>query len=367
MNNLINKGIIYGLCLCFFLHTTSVPPTPFLTAVAVGAAALLFLAECLDTLPLAAALTVWGIFSLFTGPAACFLPVAAYDGARPSLPRPVRLIVPLFTLLSFPKKSGGEILILILLSGAAWLLCYYAASLEQMRLTFHRYRDDATEQDLYMKEKHQALLDRQDYEIHLATLRERNRIAREIHDSVGHLLTSSILQTGAIEVLNQDDVLKTPLGHLNDTLRTAMNSVRSSVHDLRDESVNLEKSLQDILDGAAPLSGQLDYQIELDPRPEIRCAFIAIAKEAVNNTERHSDADRISIEVVEHPSFYSMKIADNGSINRLPAERGMGLDNMRERIAALNGQIHFSADQGFRIFISVWKDHAKRQGGNEYE
>ena len=367
MNNLINKGILYGLCLCFFLHSIRVPPTPFLTAIAVGSAALLFLAECLDTLPLAAALTAWGIFSLFIAPAACFLPIAVYDGTKPSFPRLVRLIVPLFTLLSFSGRSGGEILILLLLSGMAWLLRHYADSLEKSRLAFHQFRDDSTEQDLYLREKHQALLEKQNYEIHLATLRERNRIAREIHDSVGHLLTSSILQTGAIEVLNRDENLKQPIQNLSETLGTAMNSVRNSVHDLKDESVDLQKSLQDILRGASRLTGHLDYHVEREPDREIRFAFIAIAKEAVNNTERHSDADRVSIKVVEHPSFYSMKIADNGSTSKLPAEHGMGLENMEERIEALNGQIHFSAEQGFCIFISVWKDHLKKQGGIEHE
>ena len=45
----------------------------------------------------------------------------------------------------------------------------------------------------------------QDYEIYLATLKERNRIAREIHDNVGHMLTRSILQLGALSVINKDE------------------------------------------------------------------------------------------------------------------------------------------------------------------
>ena len=50
----------------------------------------------------------------------------------------------------------------------------------------------------------------QDYEIHLATLKERNRIAREIHDNVGHLLSRSLLQTGALQVMNHDKALDAP-------------------------------------------------------------------------------------------------------------------------------------------------------------
>lgn len=47
----------------------------------------------------------------------------------------------------------------------------------------------------------------QDYEIYLATLKERNRIAREIHDNVGHMLTRSILQLGALSVINKDETV----------------------------------------------------------------------------------------------------------------------------------------------------------------
>ena len=56
-----------------------------------------------------------------------------------------------------------------------------------------RTRDDSRERDLLLSQKNKALLEKQDYEIYNATLKERNRIAREIHDNVGHVLSRSIL------------------------------------------------------------------------------------------------------------------------------------------------------------------------------
>ena len=56
-----------------------------------------------------------------------------------------------------------------------------------------RYRDDSTEINLLLKEKNKNLLINQNYEINNATLTERNRIAREIHDNVGHMLSRAIM------------------------------------------------------------------------------------------------------------------------------------------------------------------------------
>ena len=60
-----------------------------------------------------------------------------------------------------------------------------------------RTRDDSRERDLLLSQKNKALLEKQDYEIYNATLKERNRIAREIHDNVGHVLSKFILMLGA--------------------------------------------------------------------------------------------------------------------------------------------------------------------------
>lgn len=73
----------------------------------------------------------------------------------------------------------------------------------------------------------------------LQTLRERNRIAREIHDNVGHMLSRSILQMGALITIHKEEPLHGQLAGVGETLNQAMNSIRESVHDLHDESIDL--------------------------------------------------------------------------------------------------------------------------------
>ena len=106
-----------------------------------------------------------------------------------------------------------------------------------------RTQDDSKERSLLLSQKNKALQEKQDYEIYLATLRERNRIAREIHDNVGHMLSRSILQMGALITIHKEEPLHGQLAGVGETLNQAMNSIRESVHDLHDESIDLRQSI----------------------------------------------------------------------------------------------------------------------------
>ena len=144
---------------------------------------------------------------------------------------------------------------------------------------------------------------KQNADIHAATLSERNRIAREIHDNVGHMLTRSLLQVGALKVIARDDALDEPLTELQNTLNTAMTNVRTSVHDLHDNAIDLESTLWEIIDGVNTTKISLEYDVEGTLPNPIKYAFIAIVKEAVNNIQKHSNAKNAFIRVCMHPGL----------------------------------------------------------------
>lgn len=85
----------------------------------------------------------------------------------------------------------------------------------------HKMRDESMEHNILMSRINKQLIETQNAKIYSATLRERNRIAREIHDNVGHMITRSILQVGAIGVINKDENLKLPISELKGTLDSA--------------------------------------------------------------------------------------------------------------------------------------------------
>ena len=209
-------------------------------------------------------------------------------------------------------------------------------------------RDNSKELTTQLVEKNKAMQRNQDYEIYLATLKERNRIAREIHDNVGHMLTRSILQLGALSVINKDETVGEAINDLSGTLNTAMTSIRSSVHDLED-------CIRPLKDRFAV---SCDYDFSERMSRDVKFCFIGVIKEALSNTAKHSDGDSIKIIIREHPALYQLSIADNGSCPEKIDESGMGLANMRERAASLNGNINItSGSKGFHIFLSVPKQN----------
>ena len=110
----------------------------------------------------------------------------------------------------------------------AVMLSYFTELLLGYQMKLHSMRDASMEHDMLMEQMNHQLIEKQNAQIYNATLKERNRIAREIHDNVGHMITRSILQVGAIGVINTDEKLKAPISDLKSTLDTAMDSMRKA-------------------------------------------------------------------------------------------------------------------------------------------
>lgn len=245
---------------------------------------------------------------------------------------------------------------------AACIIFSRVSRLEHTVRSLTELRDQVTEKNLQLAQQNHRLAQAQDSEIHLAALKERSRIAREIHDNVGHMLTRSLLQSGALMIVNKDERLKKPLAELKDTLDSAMTSIRASVHDLHDDSIDLKKIVEE---AAAHLDGRfevkLDYDLSRDAPGKIRLCIAGVVKEALSNAVKHSNGDTVRILIREHPVFYQVQIEDNGSCSEIK-ESGIGLKNMEERAAAVGGRISFTpSDTGFRIFMSIPKESDEQQ------
>lgn len=254
----------------------------------------------------------------------------------------------------------NDILEVVLLMAFAIMLSYFTELLLGYQMKLHSMRDASMEHDMLMEQMNHQLIEKQNAQIYNATLKERNRIAREIHDNVGHMITRSILQVGAIGVINTDEKLKAPIADLKSTLDTAMDSMRKSVHDLYDESVDLRQALAKLKPTDSAFAFSLEYDCENDVPRDVKYAFIAIAKEAVNNAVKHSNGDEIRIIVREHPAFYQLEIMDNGTSadeRKLSGETGdgIGIKNIKERVAVIGGTMRIKADDGFMIFVTLMK------------
>ena len=289
----------------------------------------------------------------------CAIPLLLYDALNE---RKWWLILPALTVsLNIRELSVTQILCALTAALATFLWQSRVASLEHSVNHLTTLRDGITEENLELSAQNRKLFEVQDSEIHIATLRERNRIAREIHDNVGHMLTRSILQTGAMQIINTQDALREPLSDLKNTLDGAMTSIRESVHDLHDDSIDLQRVLREMVEAVdTRFEARLQYEAGEHIPGELKLCVAGIVREGISNAVKHSTGDRIDVIFREHPAFFQLLVEDNG-VNKNSASpetsaRGIGLRNMRERAESIGGHINFTAsERGFRIFMTAPK------------
>lgn len=362
MERVVDKAIVLACCLvCFALLPWKLALLLALLC-SVAAAALSEVLPprfaAIPALAYALAALAWPLF-------AAFLALAAYDLVRDD--HPIVRACWLLSALSALVRLDVEVSFLVALTCALALLLSLRTRRFQAELdAYRRLRDDVRETSFALEEKNRGLRDRQDLEVRLATLAERGRIAREIHDNVGHLLTRSIMQVEALQVVHRDEErVRTELSQVGDTLHEAMSTVRASVHDLHDDAFDLETQIRDVARSCATLAVDIDYRAE-DVPSDVGACFIAIVREALSNAARHGDATRASVSVASYPAFFRLLVHDDGSVPPPPEVlgeaprigRGIGLSTMADRARALGGRCRVDYDRGFKVFVTVPKGDA---------
>lgn len=258
--------------------------------------------------------------------------------------------------------SISTILYVDLLLIIAFYLSVKSGRNDKLKKAVNSLRDESVIKADELKRKNSELIQARDDEVYLVRLKERNRIAREIHDNVGHMLTRAILQLGALITICSDETFKEGLNELKNTLDTAMNNIRNSVHDLRDEAIDIPTAIDDI---TVPLKEDRKLNVEVDISSDvdkdIKYAIIGVVKEAVSNIIKHSTNENVDVTLIEHPAMYQLVIHDYGIKGSSSEEgdsmdlSGMGLDNIRARINGVGGNVLITHNDGFRIFVTIGK------------
>ncbi len=281
----------------------------------------------------------------------CGLPVFMYEAMREE--RWFLVLPSLLVLLHADALEPAQYIVALAGAGVSVLLYFMMSRIEDSVEKYHVLRDELVEKNAILESQNQRLKEAQNNEVHLATMKERNRIAREIHDNVGHMLTRSLLQSGALMIANKDENLKEPLEGLNATLDQAMTSIRESVHDLHDESIDLQAVIIENLKTAEHrFKTSFSYEIKAGLPTSVKLCFAGIVKEAVSNAVKHSNGDKIEVTVGEKPGVYELIISDNGKAGEI-RQTGIGLSNMRDRVGQLQGHIEFITDDGFVIRAGI--------------
>lgn len=225
--------------------------------------------------------------------------------------------------------------------------------------------DDARQDSLNAKRLGEEIMKNADNEVYTARLKERNRIAREIHDNVGHMITRVIVQMQAIKIINKDEKVARQLDSVSETLDLAMTGIRKSVHELHDDSIDVSIAVNDIIK-TLPERFDVDVNtsIESPADNKTKSCILGIIKEAVTNISKYSRGDKVRIEVVENNTFWRILVRDNGEnperdymlTGDYMASGGLGLKNIASRAASCGGRASVrSGKDGFEIMATLPK------------
>lgn len=195
----------------------------------------------------------------------------------------------------------------------------------------------------------------------LTVIRERNQIAREIHDTVGHKMTAMIVQLQlARELMALDlDKSKETIQKCEELTRQALGEIRTSVRTLReDEGIHttLLASIQNILkEFSQSTKIQVSLDITGDPTKtptSLQPTINRIIQESLTNSKRHGDATRCHVHVDCRPETIEITINDNGAGVK-KVQPSFGLTNMRERVLEHGGSIQFESKEGKGFKVKV--------------
>ena len=197
----------------------------------------------------------------------------------------------------------------------------------------------------------------------LSRSRERIRVAREVHDTVGHTLTAVLFQVKAAESLARlkPQELPSRFEKVEAMVRSAIQEVRREVSSLRHEADQIESwqtRTRTLCESFAESTGvRINLKIE-DPAgyvgAEVGDGIYRIVQESLTNAYRHGRATTVDVAMGVHRGWLVVRVSDNGDGAYTPAP-GNGLTGIRERVSAMGGKVSWQTmpHKGFDLGVEI--------------
>ncbi len=193
---------------------------------------------------------------------------------------------------------------------------------------------------------------------HLAISRERNRLARELHDTTAHTLSGISVNLEALKTIAPDDnpEMQEMISTTLETARRGLSETRRALKDLRAqplEDLGLELALRQLIDSVAERAG-FKTNVNVDSplpylAPNVEQVFYRIAQETLENVSRHANAYMVLAELHEEDGKLTMLIQDDGrgfNMNDVKDEGHFGLKGMHERALTIGAELTIESQPG---------------------
>ncbi len=192
---------------------------------------------------------------------------------------------------------------------------------------------------------------------HLAAVAERERIARDLHDVLGHTLSLIVLKAELASKLADRDPARAAkeIRDVESVSRTALKEVREAIRGYRPALADELARARTLLD-AAHIAATIDSTIgrhDLETRDGAEEVMALALREAVTNVVRHAGASRATIRTWRDNAGARamLEVADDGRGIERP--EGAGLRGMRERVEAIDGSVTFASSDGTRLTVAI--------------
>lgn len=231
----------------------------------------------------------------------------------------------------------------------------------QMAVTEQKARKklEILAQELSEANKHLSEYAEQVHE--LAVAQERNRFAREIHDGLGHYLTTINMQINAASALINTNPRKSVvmLEKAKKMTAEALVDVRNSVYALRKESVDIEDlpgRIEQLVESAQSPGREVNLNIVGEPftlNPQASLTIYRAAQETLNNAQKYSQATRVELSLNYSEENHVQFIARDNGIGAEEMNTGFGILGIQERVRLLNGEVEIENQPGEGFIVRV--------------
>jgi signal transduction histidine kinase len=252
--------------------------------------------------------------------------------------------------LSFAWDEG--LIALVIYGGINTFFGAYANAL--LRANAARHESQALLDEL--RQAHEQL---QEYALRteeMAVVEERNRLAREMHDTLGHRLTVASVQLEAAQRLYPTDAERAAslVGPVREQVREALVELRATVATLRspvEADLQLRSALRRLMEHFEAATGLTIHRVlpdEMPPLPNAhRLALYRAAQEALTNIQKHANAQQLWLVLSTSDGAVTLLVSDDGrGISSRQGEAGFGLHGLRERARQLGGDLHLEPRPG---------------------
>ncbi|KAF1086199.1 Sensor histidine kinase DesK [Sporotomaculum syntrophicum] len=262
------------------------------------------------------------------------------------------LLIPLANL-AFPGSPWTDILLAVLQNLLMLALGYIFRRMLNAHIKMKQLLRENERQYQLIQEQNQMLVAYAKQVEELTQLEERNRMARELHDTVGHTFTSVIMGMDAVSYLidTAPDVAREKLDVLRQVARNGLAEVRRSIHEIapKGQELPLSQHIARITNEFSLHTGaSVGIHIEGEVHDEVlpvKMTLIRCIQESLTNALRHGQAKNITINLKFTAGEIILSIEDDG-VGADGLKPGFGLSSMQQRLAALHGTLEYWSEKG---------------------